>query len=146
MSLYGAEDLTTPFMDAVAEKGTYFERAYAQQTTRAFSAFSYLTGLYPYPGTDPPPKLINQTTPTLASLFNGAGYKTAAFSDNPFIIEARFGAGFDEFTDVRWRKKRRPARHQEYLIATRYRRSGWCGSLETLFQPRAVGHGLRIFI
>ncbi len=47
MSLYGYKRKTSPFLDSLAKKNTYFTSAYSQGTWTLPSHWSMLTGLYP---------------------------------------------------------------------------------------------------
>lgn len=111
MSVYGYEQPTTPFLDALAAKAIVFESAYSQNTATLASAWSYLTGKYPYiPGHHLGRHRIRSEDETLASLFHDSGYATAGFSGNPFVSgNFGFDKGFDEFV---LRRHQRPATRQ----------------------------------
>ena len=49
MSLFGNERETTPFLDGLARKYTYFTRAYSQATFTLPSHWSMMTGMLPSP-------------------------------------------------------------------------------------------------
>lgn len=111
---YGYGRDTTPFMDALAERGTLFETAITASVTTAPSHMSLFTGLYPEhhgmrTGTD-------SKTPesvTAAARFRAAGYHTAAFTENGFILRPNgFGEGFSEYTEYPGRKLHPPGRVQ----------------------------------
>jgi arylsulfatase A-like enzyme len=93
---YGNRMLTTPNVDALAHQGgTLFERAYAQSAWTLPSTASFLTGRYPRRRTQPRTVVAGET---LATSLRAAGFRTAAFSENPYVT-APFGfdRGFDEF-------------------------------------------------
>jgi arylsulfatase len=95
-SAYGNRLLTSPNVDSLAHQGgTLFERAYAQSAWTLPSTASLLTGRYPRRRTQPRTVVGGET---LASSLRTAGFRTAAFSENPYVT-APFGFdhGFDEF-------------------------------------------------
>jgi arylsulfatase A-like enzyme len=83
LSCYGAEAVTTPNIDALAERGLRFTSGYCSASTCTPTRFSLLTGTYafrhPRTGIAPPnaPAIIEPGTETVASLLQKAGYKTA---------------------------------------------------------------------
>ena len=95
---YGGR-VPTPVMDALADRGTVFERAYAPAGLTAPSHATLLTGREPLEhgiirnGTTLPPG-----TQLIAEQFRAAGYASAAFVSS-FVLDARFGwdRGFDHF-------------------------------------------------
>ncbi len=96
-SAYGNELPTTPRIDAFAADATVFERAYAQAVWTQPSAASYLTGRYPATI-----EAVTRVEPgqLLAATLREAGWRTAAFSENPYVTE-RFGFadGFELFRE-----------------------------------------------
>ncbi len=114
---------TAPFLAGLAEGGTLFERAYSTSSWTAPSAASVFTGLYPprhgvvrgffahfqnaqmagaSTGHTQPEQLmlpqLPQAYPTLAELFQEAGYRTYAVTTNINIgPEIGFDRGFDKF-------------------------------------------------
>jgi len=93
---YGNPLPTSPNVDALArDGGTVFERAYAQSAWTLPSTASLLTGRYPRRRTQPRTVVAGET---LASSLQAAGFRTVAFSENPYVT-APFGFdhGFDEF-------------------------------------------------
>lgn len=101
MSLYGYERRTTPELDAWAREAVVFDRCTANAPWTTPSYMSQLTGLYPGAfrplGVEPDdegwPWPISPERSTLAEVLAAAGYRTAAFTDNPNI---RPGLGFDQ--------------------------------------------------
>jgi len=83
LSCYGATELETPHIDSLAKDGVLFRDGYCSASTCTPTRFSFLTGMYAFrqPGTGiAPPNataLIQPGTPTIASVLNDAGYKTA---------------------------------------------------------------------
>ncbi|WP_145263856.1 sulfatase-like hydrolase/transferase [Planctomycetes bacterium Pan216] len=83
VSCYGATELETPNIDRLAKEGIRFTDGYCSASTCTPTRFSFLTGKYAFrqPGTGiAPPNaaaLIQPGTPTVASMFQQAGYKTA---------------------------------------------------------------------
>jgi arylsulfatase A-like enzyme len=84
MGAYGADDLVTPHMDALAEKGVRFTQFYAPAPVCSPSRAGLLTGRYPVSAGVPgnvsskpgnagmPPEQV-----TMAEMFEAAGYATA---------------------------------------------------------------------
>lgn len=79
---YGAEGVSTPHMDRLANEGIRFTNGYATSSTCTPSRFGMLTGVYPWrnsdakilPGTAP--LLIDTTQQTLPKMLRKAGYRT----------------------------------------------------------------------
>ncbi|MFT7668907.1 MAG: arylsulfatase A-like enzyme [Planctomycetota bacterium] len=100
MSCYGYEKKTTPYMDALAEEGLLFERAYATSSWTWPSTASLFTGLLPYEHgvLSNAACTLNYTYETLAESLQARGYTTAAISCNPLIDSTRqFDQGFEYF-------------------------------------------------
>lgn len=93
MGCYGAPDSATPNIDALAEAGVCFDRAYTTVPLCQPARASFLTGLYPHqsgvrsngnPARFPHRHLyldapVGQDVPTLGSLFADAGYTAMHF-------------------------------------------------------------------
>ncbi|MEW4925483.1 arylsulfatase [Algibacter sp. 2305UL17-15] len=83
LSSYGATQLQTPNIDALASGGIKFTNGYASSATCTPSRYALLTGMYPWrnkdakilPGTAP--LLINTAQQTLPKLLKKEGYQTA---------------------------------------------------------------------
>ncbi|WP_445748576.1 sulfatase family protein [Polaribacter sp.] len=83
LSAYGATELQTPNIDALANGGIKFTNGYATSATCTPSRYGMLTGMYPWrnknakilPGTAP--LLIDTTQQTLPKLLKNNGYQTA---------------------------------------------------------------------
>ena len=98
LGVYGAP-IDTPTLDALAQRGALFERAYAPAALTAPSHATLLTGRDPLQhgiignGTplDPELELVSE-------VFRDAGYASAAFVSS-FVLDERFGwgQGFDVF-------------------------------------------------
>lgn len=82
LSCYGASELSTPNIDALAEGGLRFTQGYCSASTCTPTRFSFLTGMYafrqPGAGIAPPnaTSLVKPGTETIASLLNQSGYAT----------------------------------------------------------------------
>ena len=82
LSSYGATTLSTPNIDALAEGGIKFTKAYASSATCTPSRYALLTGVYPWrneeakilPGTAP--LLIDTAQQTLPKVLKTQGYHT----------------------------------------------------------------------
>lgn len=83
LSAYGATEITTPNIDALASGGMKFTNAYASSATCTPSRYALLTGVYPWrnrnakilPGTAP--LLIDTLQITVPKLLKKEGYETA---------------------------------------------------------------------
>lgn len=95
----------TPTMDRLAENGLLFENAISPAGSTRGSSTSFLTGQYPIsrPTASTRTDAIRQhvrSRETLAETFSRMGYKTGAFTANPWTSRFfGFDAGFDHFED-----------------------------------------------
>jgi arylsulfatase A-like enzyme len=107
---YGYARDTTPFLDGFAARGTLFETAITTSVTTGPSHMSLFTGLYPVNhGMRAGNEAKTDGVVTLATHLRGAGYDTAAFTENGFIIrKLGFGQGFDKYTENRGSRLRAP--------------------------------------
>ncbi len=89
----------TPAMDALAAEGTVFTVCRAPSSWTKPSTASLLTGLYPSEhGALDFDSVLPGEAATLAEILRAAGWRTAAFADNPFVSpEFGFAQGFDSF-------------------------------------------------
>jgi arylsulfatase A-like enzyme len=101
LGAYGYGRDTSPFLDELAQHGAVFEQAMTASVTTSPAHMSLFTGLYPMrhgirEGLDrKAPGVV-----TLARRFRDAGYRTAAFTENGYLVRRRgFGAGFSEYTE-----------------------------------------------
>lgn len=97
---------TTPTLDALATESLVFDRCYATgpYTTESFPGI--LAGQHSYDGyqygDSTAYKALSADTPTLATTFSAAEYRTAAVISNPHLTESRnFDRGFDSFENFR---------------------------------------------
>ncbi|MEQ8220634.1 MAG: arylsulfatase [Arenibacter sp.] len=82
MSAYGATEISTPNMDALAKGGVQFTNGYATSATCTPSRYAILTGRYPWrnkdakilPGTAP--LIIDTALMTVPKMLKGEGYAT----------------------------------------------------------------------
>ncbi|MBR1926962.1 MAG: arylsulfatase [Bacteroidales bacterium] len=85
LGCYGARNVVTPNVDAVASKGVRFVNAYATASVSTPSRYSILTGQYAWRRDDTDiavgdaGMIIRPEQYTIADLFKNAGYSTAAF-------------------------------------------------------------------
>ncbi|KGL58898.1 sulfatase family protein [Polaribacter sp. Hel1_85] len=83
LSSYGATELETPNIDALAKGGIKFTNGYASSATCTPSRYAMLTGMYPWKNknakilTGDAPLLIDTQQQTLPKLLYKAGYETA---------------------------------------------------------------------
>ena len=89
----------TPAMDALAAEGTVFTTCRASSSWTKPSTASLLTGLYPSEhGALSFEAAVPGEATTLPEILRAAGWRTAAFTDNPFVSpEFGFAQGFDSF-------------------------------------------------
>ncbi len=103
LGVYGYDRPTSPRMDGLALQGIRFDRVVAQASWTKPSVASLFTGRYVHDhGVIRSLDALGDDLPTLAQLLDEAGYRTAAFSANPWITpEFHFDRGFDEFESGR---------------------------------------------
>ncbi len=99
LGCYGRTAPTSPEIDAFAADATLFEDCRATTSWTKPSVASLFTSLYPTSHACVQQReVLVPELETLAETFRAAGWRTAAFSDNPFITPAfGFGQGFDHF-------------------------------------------------
>lgn len=99
VGVYGYGRGTTPNIDAVAKNGLVFSRAISQASWTKPSMASFLTGQYlRRHGVNNKWDALDPNVRTLGKELQALGYRTAAFSSNPFIApEFGFQNGFDSF-------------------------------------------------
>lgn len=100
LGIYGYDRPTSPRLDNFAVDATRFERAVAPAQWTIPSHASMFTGVYPgvHQVTQANSKLSG-AHPTLAEIFQDAGYHTAAFCNNPLVgvVDNGLQRGFAEF-------------------------------------------------
>ena len=80
---YGATNIKTPNIDRLASRGILFSQGYATAATCTPSRYSLLTGSYPWRNprasilAGDASNIISSDTPTMATMFQNAGYNTA---------------------------------------------------------------------
>ena len=97
---YGYDAAETPALDALAERGVLFERAYTPAPITLPSHASMLTGLYPrtHGVRDNGRFVLAPETVLVSEVLREAGWRTAAFVGS-FVLDARFGLdqGFETY-------------------------------------------------
>jgi arylsulfatase A-like enzyme len=90
VSAYGAVEGTTPTIDALAREGVRYERVWAPSPWTLPSHASLLTGtgLATHRVGTPGRVVLPDDLTTLAERLTGAGYETAAFSENLLVSDA----------------------------------------------------------
>lgn len=97
LSCYGYDRETSPNLDKLYSESLAFLNAFSGSSHTREAIPSLLTGDYPDTAVNDSYQLI---TPTIASHFSQAGYKTGGFHSNPYASRAfGFNDGFDEFYD-----------------------------------------------
>jgi arylsulfatase A-like enzyme len=98
----GNENVHTPNIDALAERGILFENTCSPVPSTLPSHTSIMTGLYPHQHgvRDNGVYYLPETALTLGEVLSGEGYRTAAFV-SAFVLDRRFGLdqGFDLYED-----------------------------------------------
>ncbi|UCF37625.1 MAG: sulfatase-like hydrolase/transferase [Acidobacteriota bacterium] len=102
LSCYGNKVVSTPNIDALAERGVLFEQAVVQVPLTLPSHASILTGAYPrvHGVRDIGGFVLDQRIPTIASIASDAGMETGAFV-GAAVLDNRFqlARGFDTYVD-----------------------------------------------
>lgn len=102
LSCYGSQNVKTPHIDSLAEKGILFKRAFAHTSTTLPSHTSILTGMTPlYHGVHDNSNFIaREDLLTLAEHLKKFGYATGAVV-GAYPLDVRFGLnqGFDYYND-----------------------------------------------
>lgn len=97
LSAYGYRTIRTPNIDAIADKGTVYQRIDTQIPLTLPSHTSLMTSTYPFENqVEANGESVPSGAVTLASVLRGNGYRTAAFIGS-MILDRRFGLdkGFD---------------------------------------------------
>lgn len=102
MSCYGYERTTTPNIDRFAESGLRFTRAHAPHPWTLTSHMSMFTGLTPTEHGVDEDRRLSHEVPTLAELYEEAGYNTLALVDRVVWLDQRYGfaRGFASYRRV----------------------------------------------
>jgi arylsulfatase A-like enzyme/tetratricopeptide (TPR) repeat protein len=99
---YGAKNVETPTLDALAARGVRFSQAIAPVPLTLPSHTSILTGRTPahHGVRNNPEFVVPESVPTLAEQFRAGGYETAAFvSGYPLSRAFGLARGFDVYDD-----------------------------------------------
>ena len=112
VSYSGRGEITTPYLDSLAEGGVIIKNAYAPSSLTAPSMASLITGVYPTthgihtglfaggPAVGIEKKVVPGDLVTLAESFQQAGYVTIGVPSNKNLTEELgFGQGFDFYLD-----------------------------------------------
>src|SRR6185503_17373228 len=102
LGVYGYKRPTSPHIDALARRGTVFDRAYTFWPKTRGSFVMMMTGRRPsqngYSKTHP---VLLDFNPTLAAVLKQAGYRTAAVIDNPNLASQHgYGRGFERYRET----------------------------------------------
>ena len=102
LSCYGYERETTPALDGLARQGTLFEQAISEGCWTLPVHATLFTGRYPFShGVTISRDALPEGTPTLARRLRELGYRTACFSNNPYISAATgLTQGFETVEDL----------------------------------------------
>ena len=105
LGAYGHDRPTSPFLDALADRGAVFERAVAQYPSTLASHLTMFTGLYPQEhAVFRPERFLDPSIETLPESLLAAGFRTAGFTEGGFMSGPYgFERGFELFDDPRYR-------------------------------------------
>ncbi|HSR53949.1 MAG TPA: sulfatase-like hydrolase/transferase [Acidobacteriota bacterium] len=102
LPMWGAEDVSTPHLQALAERSVIFEQAVTSVPLTLPAHASLLTGTYPqfHQLRTNSSGRLSQDIPTLAEMLKSRGYKTGAFVASA-VLDRRYGLdrGFDHYGD-----------------------------------------------
>jgi arylsulfatase A-like enzyme len=103
LGTYGYARPTSPNIDRLAQGSVVFERAVAQAAWTKPSVTSLLTGAFVHRhGVVESRDALGPELPTIAEQMRAHGFRTAAFTSNPWITpEFHFDRGFDDFESGR---------------------------------------------
>lgn len=101
LGFYGAVRPTSPVLDSLAADGTVFDVAVAQAPWTLPSHATMLTGLYGcvHGAVEGVASRLTQGVVPLASILRDAGYTTAAFTEDGFVLADVFSAGFGRYQE-----------------------------------------------
>ena len=100
MSAYGYGLGTTPEFQRIAAQGALFENAFTTFSNTLAAHMSMLTGLYPAAHGVYTSARLSAAIPTLAEKLRGAGYQTAAITEDGLITAgAGFARGFAHYVE-----------------------------------------------
>ena len=143
-SCLGYERNTSVNIDALANEGVVYERAYTTNFWTLPSHASLFTGLYPSQvGATSETLQLPFSAGTIAEILGEAGYDTAGFVCNPWVSAERgFGQGFDEFYEM-WRAA------NQLQVSEQFGRAEWAGLkkvLDWLGRRRSRGKPFFVFV
>lgn len=103
LGAYGYQRRTSPSFDRMAADSVVFDRAVSQAAWTKPAVASLMTGSYVHKhGVMSNRDALGPELPTLAEQMRSHGYRTAAFSSNPWITpEFHFDRGFEHFESGR---------------------------------------------
>lgn len=123
LSLYGHTVNTSPALDDYAARATVFTRAIAPAQWTIPAHGSLFTGFYPTAhGFSQAFDVLSETHVTLAELLQLAGYRTAAFCNNPLVgvLDNGLQRGFAEFYNYAGASPNRPRTRPATLLTHAY--------------------------
>lgn len=139
LSLYGAERVTTPKLEAFARSATVFDWAFSTAPWTLPSHSSMFTGQYPSQQTGDWTTPLDGAHATLAGVFDTYGYATAGFTANLVATPRGFGLdrGFSRYED------HRHSLGQFVLSTTLGQASSLRNAWEAIVRQRWLGRALR---
>jgi arylsulfatase A-like enzyme len=102
LGVYGYARPTSPHIDALAQRGTVFDRAFTFWPKTRGSFVMMMTGRRPSQnGYSKEHPVLLDFNPTLASVLKQAGYKTTAVVDNPNVAAQHgYARGFERYRET----------------------------------------------
>jgi arylsulfatase A-like enzyme len=106
LGVYGYARRTSPHIDALAARGTVFDRAFTFWPKTRGSFVMMMTGRRPSQnGYSKTHQVLLDFNPTLAAVLKQAGYRTAAILDNPNLAAQHgYARGFETYRET-WEEK-----------------------------------------
>jgi arylsulfatase A-like enzyme len=102
LGVYGYRRPTSPHIDALAQRGTVFDRAFTFWPKTRGSFVMIMTGRRPSQnGYGKTHQVLLDFNPTLAAVLGQAGYRTAAVLDNPNLAAQHgYARGFESYRET----------------------------------------------
>ena len=102
LGVYGYARPTSPHIDALAQRGTVFDRAFTFWPKTRGSFVMMMTGRRPSQnGYSKTHQVLLDFNPTLAAVLGQAGYRTAAVLDNPNLAAQHgYARGFESYRET----------------------------------------------
>ncbi len=114
----GHDTVRTPHIDEIAARGLFFRNAYAEYPITIPSRTALVSGNYTF--TNRPWCPLRGYDMHIAEVLSQAGFRTAAFTDTPFGMNANMDRGFQTFEFVPEGKCHKPVAEIECVVPECY--------------------------